>query len=166
MPNNKEKIRAHLNSLDNEFETKNTTFKTKDGKDLQSSLSKTKMVKEFIDHTVELRGIEKPKVILGLDGDVGHLMIAAVVKEADDFEDHTSDEVNDELMSTSSKQVLVLAKVDVFPETRHNVELMLNMNFQYIGDDFQVVCDLKMLNILLKIHSSTSLFGCPFCEAS
>ena len=105
-------------------------------------------------------------MILGLDGDVRHLMIATVVKEADDFEDDTSDEVNDELMSTSSKQVLVLAKVDVFPETRHNVELMLNMNFQYIGDDFQVVCDLKMLNILLGIQSSTSLFGCPFCEAS
>ena len=67
-PNLKEKIRAHLNSLDNE--TNSTTFQTKDGKDLQSSLSKTKNVQEFINHIVELRGIEKPKVILGLDGDV------------------------------------------------------------------------------------------------
>ena len=95
-PNLKEKIRAHLNSLDNEFETKSKTFQTKDGKPLQSSLSKTKNVKEFIDHIVELRGIEKPKLILGLDGDVRHLMITAVLKETDDFDDE--DDVNDELM--------------------------------------------------------------------
>ena len=164
-PNLKEKIRAHLNSLDNEFETKSKTFQTKDGKPLQSSLSKTKNVKEFIDHIVELRGIEKPKLILGLDGDVRHLMITAVLKETDDFDDE--DDVNDELMSTSSKRVLVLAKVDGVPETRHNIELMLNeMNLQDLGDNFQVVCDLKMMNILLGIQSSTSLFGCPFCEAS
>ena len=77
-PNLKEKIRAHLNSLDNEFETKSKTFQTKDGKPLQSSLSKTKNVKEFIDHIVELRGIEKPKLILGLDGDVRHLREAVI----------------------------------------------------------------------------------------
>ena len=154
-----------MNSLDNEFETNSKTFQTKDGKPLQSSLSKTKNVKEFIDHIVELRGIEKPKLILGLDGDVRHLMITGVVKETDDFDDE--DDVNDELMSTSSKRVLVLAKVDGVPETRHNIELMLNeMNFQDLGDNFQVVCDLKMLNIILGIQSSTSLFGCPFCEAS
>ena len=34
-----------------------------------------------------------------------------------------------------------------------------------LDDDFQIVCDLKMLNILLGIQSSTSLYGCPFCEA-
>ena len=60
-PNLKEKIRAHLNSMDNEFETHGTTFQTKDGKDLQSSLSKTKNVKEFLNDIVELEVLKSPK---------------------------------------------------------------------------------------------------------
>ena len=90
-------------------------------------------------------------------------MITTVVKVADDA--HT-EKVNDQIPGTSCKRVLILAKADGVPETRANVEIILNtMNLCELQDDFQVVCDLKMLNILLGIQSSSSLFGCPFCEA-
>ena len=111
--------------------------------------------------------MRKPKVILGLDGDVRHLMITGIVKESDEHDEAISEKVSENLKGTSSKRVLILAKADGVPETRHNVEIMLNaIRLHEIEDDFQVVCDLKMLNILLGIQSSTSLFGCPFCEAS
>ena len=90
-------------------------------------------------------------------------MITGIVKESDEHDEAISEKVS----GTSSKRVLVLAKADGVPETRHNVEIMLNaIRLHEIEEDFQVVCDLKMLNILLGIQSSTSLFGCPFCEVN
>ena len=165
-PNLAKKIREHLNSFDSDFETLPTTFKTKEGEDLESCLSKTRDANEFLNYIAELRCLEKPKVVLGLDGDVRHLMITAVVKEADDYDDPHTEKVDDQISGTSCKRVLILAKADGVPETRANVEIILNtMNLCELQDDFQVVCDLKMLNILLGIQSSSSLFGCPFCEA-
>ena len=69
-PNLAKKIREHLNSFDSDFETLPTTFKSKDGEDLESCLSKTRDAKEFLNYIAELRCLEKPKVVLGLDGDV------------------------------------------------------------------------------------------------
>ena len=166
-PNLAKKMREHLNSFDDDFETTSTTFQCKDGKDVNSSLSTTKDVNQFLNRIAELRELRKPKVILGLDGDVRHLMITGIVKESNEHDEAISEKVSENLKGTSSKRVLILAKADGVPETRHNVEIMLNaIRLHEIEDDFQVVCDLKMLNILLGIQSSTSLFGCPFCEAS
>ena len=69
-PNLVKKITENLNSFDSDFETSPTTFKSNDGKDLESCLSKTKDAKEFLNYISELRCLEKPKVVLGLDGDV------------------------------------------------------------------------------------------------
>jgi len=43
-PNLAKKMREHLNSFDDDFETTSTTFQCKDGKDLKSCLSQTKDV--------------------------------------------------------------------------------------------------------------------------
>ena len=69
-PNLAKKITENLNSFDSNFETSLTTFKSKDGEDLESCLSKTKDAKKFLNYIAELRCLEKPKVVLGLDGDV------------------------------------------------------------------------------------------------
>ena len=148
-PNLAKKMRDHMNSFDDDFETTSTTFQCKDGKDLISSLSKTKDINQFLNRIAELRELRKPKIILGLDGDVRHLMITGIVKESDEHDEAISEKVS----ATSSKRVLVLAKADGVLETRHNVEIMLNAIRLYeIEEDFQVVCDLKMLNILLGIQ--------------
>ena len=71
MANLEKKIQKHLDSFDNDFEPSCTTFQCKGGKDLKSGLSKTKDVKnQFLYGDAELRGFRKPKVILGVDGDV------------------------------------------------------------------------------------------------
>ena len=77
-----------------------------------------------------------------------------------------SKKLDNNLQGTTAKQVLVLSKADGVPETCHNVEIMLSsLKLHELDDDFHIVCDLKMLNTLLGIQSSTSLYGCPFCEA-
>ena len=68
-PNLAKKMREHLNSFDDDFETTSTTFQCKDGKDVKSSLSTTKDVNQFLNRIAELRELRKPKAILGLDGD-------------------------------------------------------------------------------------------------
>ena len=86
-PNLAKKMREHLNSFDDDFETTSTTFQCKDGKDVKSSLSTTKDVNQFLNRIAELRELRKPKVILGLDGDVRHLMITGIVKESDEHDE-------------------------------------------------------------------------------
>ena len=89
------------------------------------------------------------------------------MKEADDYDDAHTEKVNDQIPGTSGKRVLILAKADGVPETRRAyVEIMLNaMNLCELQDYFQVLCDLKMLNICMGIQSCSSLFGCSFCES-
>ena len=59
-PNLAKKMREHLNSMDEDFETTCTTFQCKDGKDLKSSLSKTKDVHQFLNGIAELRELRHP----------------------------------------------------------------------------------------------------------
>ena len=48
--------------------------------------------------------------------------------------------------STGKNRVLVVGKVDGVPETRHNVELLLNsLKLPEVSEDFEVVCDLKLI---------------------
>ena len=42
--------------------------------------------------------------------------------------------------------------------------LLDSLDLPSLSKDFQIVCDLKMINIILGIQSCSSLFGCPFCE--
>ena len=44
--------------------------------------------------------------------------------------------------------------------------LLESLDLPSLGKDFQIVCDLKMINIILGIQSCSSLFGCPFCEGT
>ena len=63
------------------------------------------------------------------------------------------------------KRVMAVAKADEVPETRDNVEILLNsLNLPELSKECQVVCDLKLCNLLLGIQSCSSCFGCPYCE--
>ena len=39
-------------------------------------------------------------------------------------------------------------------------------NYPHKTEDFQLVCDLKLANIILGIQSCSSLYSCPYCEGS
>ena len=51
---------------------------------------------------------------------------------------------------TGQNRVLILAKADEVPENRHNIEIILSsLNLPDVANDFQLVCDLKLTNIIL-----------------
>ena len=60
------------------------------------------------------------------------------------------------------KRVIV---VDCVPEKRHNIELLLNaLKLPEIYDDFQTVCDLKLVAMIMGLQSFSSVYGCPYCK--
>ena len=109
-----------------------------------------------------IRDIKKTKLTLGLEGNTNQLVISGIItdSEASDKEENESD-----FNPGGSKRVLMLAKADGVPETYHNVKILLDsLDLPSLSKDFQIVCDLKMINIILGIQSCSSKFGCPFCE--
>ena len=60
-----------------------------------------------------------------------------------------------------------MSKADGIPETRANIETLLDsLNLPELEENFQLVCDLKLANIILGIQSCSSLYSCPYCEGS
>ena len=43
---------------------------------------------------------------------------------------------------------------------------MYYLNLPDFKEDFQITCDLKLINIVAGIQSCTSLYSCPYCEGS
>ena len=57
--------------------------------------------------------------------------------------------------------------MDHVPENRHNIEKLLDsLNLPDFKEDFQITCDLKLINIVAGIQSCSSLYSCPYCEGS
>ena len=56
---------------------------------------------------------------------------------------------------------MVIWKVDGDPEKKHNVELLLiSLKLPKIIQDFEVVCDLKLIALIVGIETILSMFGC------
>ena len=58
------------------------------------------------------------------------------------------------------------ATVDNIPECYFNSKVMLDkLNLNEINQDFKIVCDLKVVDILLGIQSTSSTHSCPYCHS-
>ena len=80
--------------------------------------------------------------------------------------DEEEEECLERYKVTGSKRVFVLAEVQGVPENRTNYEIIIkSLNLASLGDDIQIVCDLKLVNILLGIQTATAMHGCPYCES-
>ena len=115
----------------------------------------------FTNKIVEERQIKKPKLVLGADGSTSKCIVAGMILEADE-------EVELESVSkykyTGQNRVFLLAKADGVPENRANYDTLLgSLDLDNLNEDFQVVCDFKLINIILGIQTCTSRFGCAFC---
>ena len=105
----------------------------------------------------------KPQLILGADGAVDKCRVTGIIlEEGDKADDET---VLDKFKATGQQRVFVLAEASC-PENRTNMEIILNsLNLPNLSQDYQLVMDLKLINIVLGIQTCTSMFGCPFCES-
>ena len=117
----------------------------------------------FVDEICKIRNIEAPEVQLGCDGDTEKCIVTMVIREAGQVDD----EAPTNYKPTGKNRVFTIAKVDEVPENRHNVvKLLDSLNLPEFKKDFQITCDLKLINIVAGIQSCSSLYSCPYCEGS
>jgi hypothetical protein len=117
---------------------------------------------KFIEEACKERGIKNPKLIPFMDGSVDNCIVAAVLIDKDDDEE----ELIEKYKATGSKRVLLLAKVAGVPETRENYEIIIKaLNLASLPNTIQIVCDLKLISLLLGIQTASAMHGCPFCDS-
>ena len=146
----KELIEKHLRRMEDDHEVEPVVFKDKDGKDKLSSLAKVKDLPSFLNTVSKLRGIEKPKLTLGIDGNTNQLVISGIVSDENESENEDKSKFN----NFGPGRVLLLAKADGVAETYHNVKIFLDsLDLPSLAEYFQIVCDLKIIKILLGIQS-------------
>ena len=59
------------------------------------------------------------------------------------------------------------ARVDGVPETYSNLTQLLSpLNLPALDKEFGVVCDLKVINILVGLQSCSSRHSCPYCQGA
>ena len=86
-PNLREAIQNHFERFEKLHDVSAVEFKDKDGKVIISSLAKVSNVKEFIKEIAAIRYYEKPKLILGADGNTNQVVITAVISDANNIND-------------------------------------------------------------------------------
>ena len=85
--------------------------------------------------------------------------------EKDSKERKKESDLKKRLKSTGSKRVMIVARVDDVPESYHNLKVVLNsLNLSEVHKDFRIVCDLKVMDILLGIQGCSALHPCPYCD--
>ena len=164
-PNIEQIISEHVNRLSHLHEAEETIFKDKKGLDFKTVLSRVTDLNLFVDEVARARKYKNPVCIFGCDGGQAKCIVTLIVKDKDNETEEEDEKALSQYKPTGQKRVMVVAKADEVPETRENVEILLNsLNFPELSKECQVVCDLKLCNFLLGIQSCSSRFGCPYCE--
>ena len=71
------------------------------------------------------------------------------------------------MKSTGKRRAFVVARVDAVPETYFNLtQLLGTLNLTTLDKDFGVVCDLKVIDILVGLQSTSSRHCCPYCKGA
>lgn len=113
---------------------------------------------------------ENLTLALGIDGGQGKLIITLTVShegEGDKAKRKKQTEKRKTLKSTGKRRAFVVARVDGVPETYDNLtQLLGTLNLPTLDKDFVVVCDLKVIDILVGLQSTSSRHSCPYCKGA
>ena len=65
--------------------------------------------------------------------------------------------------SSSTQRVIIGARIDDVAECYYNLEVLLDtQNIQDLSKNFRLVCDIKVMNMLLGIQSCSSIHPCLY----
>ena len=60
--------------------------------------------------------------------------------------------------------ITILTLLAILETTLQGEKLLDSLNLPDFREDFQITCDLKLINIVAGIQSCSSLHSCPYCE--
>jgi hypothetical protein len=142
------------------FKREETTFEGYEkGATIQRHLIYTEYLGTFLDFICLERGVDigSSKLAIGMDSGQKRMLVTLTVDDEDD-EDTT-------VKDTSTRRVIILAHVDDIPETYANMSKILEkLNIHNLYQDYHLVSDLKLYNIILGLTACSSRHGCPFCN--
>ena len=84
-------------------------------------------------------------------------------ENTEEDEEHDSESLS-KYKYTGQKRVFLLDQADNVPENRANYDILLDsLDLQNISDEIQIVCDFKLINIILGLQTCCSRYSCAFC---
>ena len=132
-------------------------------------------VVDFVSELMDLRklGPGDAKLKVGLDKGRGHLKMVLSMYNPDDVMKMKSEGrvtmksgigSGDNHSLIGKKKIMILAIVPDIPENYHNLQILYDLT-KINSVSYQQTGDLKALNILLGLMSSSAACGCCYCEA-
>ena len=144
-PNIREAIIARKKKVLKYFKVENTTFKDKDGNDINRQFVFTEDLELLLDFVISERDYEEDNVDVkvSMDGGQGRMLVVLHLGNGDEAK-ATKD--------TSTKRAIILAYVDNIPETHFNLSKILNnLKVHMVKYHHTIVGDLKLYS--LQHHS-------------
>ena len=163
-------IQTRTNLLEEFFTTDEASVKDAKGKSIKMPVTRAKDLNTLIMLACEKRGLEEDqvKVVFGIDGGQNKLIATMAIvpnTEKSGEERREESEYRNRSKSTGCKRCLVVARVDNVPENRANVKVLVDkLNLPDLQKDFKIVADIKLIDIMTGIQSTSSTHPCPYCK--
>ena len=157
------------NILEEYHETEFRTFEDDERDEVERPLTFINDLNAFIAAICEKRdhSEENLTIALGLDGGQGKLISTLTGSPEGEGNKAEREKTNNRLKSTGTRRAFVVARVDEVPETYSNLTQLLSpLNLPALDKEFGVVCDLKVINILVGLQSCSSRHSCPYCQGA
>ena len=168
--NLKRVIQERTNLCNDLFETEFSEVLDSNGESINMPITHAKHLNTLILIVCEKRGLceDDIKIVLGIDGGQSKLICTMAIVPKDELDKKArmaQENVKDRSKSTSTKRCLVIARIDQVPENYTNVTILMSkLNLPELRKDFCVVADLKLVDIMVGIQSTSSMHPCPFCD--
>ena len=168
--NLKKAIQKRTNLLQEFFVTEDATVKNGEGEEILRPLTHAKDLNTLIHLVCQKRGLDEDdvKIVFGVDGGQSKLIATMAVVpnvEKSKAERRIEPEYRNRSKSTGCKKCLVVSRIDSVPENRENVRVLIEkLNLPDLQQDFAVMADIKLIDIMCGIQSTSSTHPCPFCN--
>ena len=110
------------------------------------------------------------KVVFGIDGGQNKMIATMAVVPNDEKsgkERRQESDYSRRSKSTGCKKCLIVGRVDNVPENRGNVKVHLDqLHLRALQSEFKIVADIKLLDIMCGLQSTSSIHPCPYCTGA
>ena len=168
--NLKQAIQKRTNLLNGFFVTVDSKARNSQGEEIEVPVTSAKDLNTLIHLVCEKRDLKEDeiKVVFGIDGGQEKLIATMAVVPNDEGskeERRAEEEYSKRSKSTGCKKCLVVSRLDNVPENRDNVKVLIDrLNLPDLQKDFCVMADIKLIDILCGIQSTSSIHPCPYCN--
>ena len=154
--------------LKNDFITEDRTFVNNEHEKICLPVTFVKDINQLVKKICKIRNENEyeVKIILGLDGGQGKIIVPMYIVNIENEKLNSNDRHNQKIKykPSGTHRSIIVARVDSIPENYHNLRTILDtLNLPELSQNFKIVSDLKVINILLGLQSCSSMHPCPYC---